>query len=46
MERKKKSKIKYIEDSKVDNVMFDEMLLWEKHFLSRKGKEASKKGFG
>jgi hypothetical protein len=46
MERKRKLKIKYINISKVDNVMFSEMLLWESHFLSKKGKEASKKGFG
>ena len=51
MDKKKKLKtrnlvIKEVTQPHVEKIMLEEMYAWEKHFLSRKGKEASLKGFG
>jgi len=45
MEKKKKLKKFFGIDSRVDDVMFSEMCLWEDKFLSKKGIKSSLKGY-
>ena len=46
MEKKRKFKKFFGIDSRVDDVMFSEMCLWEDKFLSRKGRKNSLIGYG